>query len=106
MKPSFAQAVPSDRPFRMVEGTIRTGLLVYEDTTGQRVSVPNIWYNQPVEWRINAALFYADCAHETVERFRASRIAWQRDMAQRAAKSEARLRALADEMRNSGKILM
>lgn len=51
---ALKQSLDRTRPFDLVSGSIRTHQLCYRYTdTNELVRVPNVWYNQPVAWRID-----------------------------------------------------
>ena len=64
----FAQQRPADFTLLVYPPTERqnfSGQLVYQHpTTGERVKVPNIWYNQPLSWQAKYAEFLAERCEE------------------------------------------
>ncbi|MBU6355792.1 MAG: hypothetical protein KJS79_03535 [Rhodospirillales bacterium] len=70
-QPRFMQSIPPGE-WKLAQGnSASAGQLIYANPEGQRVAVPNIWYNQPVEWNIEAMLFYARRAEEQAVRLEA-----------------------------------
>lgn len=112
-EPTFEQSVPPDGNWALVGPyDKRSGILTYEHReTGQRITVPNVWYNQPVEARIETMEWYAarhdeceaTCLAEA-ERFPSTRKR-RLEQAEQARSCAKRLRDLADEMRRTGKVL-
>ena len=102
--PTFQQNLP-DNP-KLVKGDKLSGQLLYENTvTGLRYLVPNVWYNQPVERRVDAMRFYA-------KRHLACAVYWDNStapcallMAKKMKASAERCNALADEMEDTGEVL-
>lgn len=106
LDPAFAQSLPEGHGWQF-QGHRNGGLHYVDPATGAESVVPNIWYNQPVDWQVRAARWNADRARERAERLRgepfpkpwiASDIRQQEEMA-------ARLDRLADEMERRGKVL-
>src|SRR3546814_5907167 len=65
----FRQSLGDREGWVLDEGDKVSGALVYRK--GDEVAVvPNIWYNQPVEWRIEAMLWQAERARNSAERLR------------------------------------
>ena len=62
--PRFMQGLPPDRTWALVAGDKYAPNLLYRDADGAEALVPNVWYNQPQEWRDEAARFYAERADE------------------------------------------
>jgi hypothetical protein len=60
--PVFQQSIDAGRPHTLLTKDVRvSGSLEYRyDDTGQRVSVPNIWYNQCYQTRVAAINSQAD----------------------------------------------
>jgi hypothetical protein len=57
----FMQGFNTYRAHRLLDSGKRSSCLVYRLLdTGEEVQVPNIWYNQPVEWRIRAMRWYIE----------------------------------------------
>src|SRR3546814_18170025 len=63
----FRQSLGDREGWVLDEGDKVSGALVYRK--GEEVAVvPNIWYNQPVEWRIEAMIWPAERARNSAER--------------------------------------
>jgi hypothetical protein len=111
-EPTFEQSVPPDGNWALVGPyDKRSGQLAYQNESGEQIAVPNVWYNQPVEARIEAMEWYAarhdeceaTCLAEA-ERFPSNR-KLRLEQAEQARRCAKRLRHLADEMRRTGKVL-
>lgn len=68
--PAFEQSVDVSRPHTLLTINTRAhGSLLYRyDDTGEAVTVPNIWYNQPYLTRVGAVLYEADRRDEFATR--------------------------------------
>ncbi|MDX5370354.1 MAG: hypothetical protein LPL29_13360 [Alphaproteobacteria bacterium] len=66
----FHQSIPGDmRGWQLVDGGKWDGSLVWQEhATGRKVRVPNIWYNQTVEMRIEAMEHSIASMQENIER--------------------------------------
>lgn len=84
----------------------QSGCLVYRRGDETAV-VPNIWYNQPVAWRIKAMEFAAERARERAAALRADPFpkAWAADDIRRQEEQARRLDGLAREMARTGKVI-
>lgn len=107
----FEQTVPRDGKWTLLNNDKNAGQLFYRNVdTGKVITVPSIWYNQPVEWRIEYALFMAERAEETAKNIRlaiavGSRYMYDSD-ARRNEQQAVRLREKAQEMRETGQVLL
>ena len=102
----FAQNIPDRDNWVLVRSDIHSGSLIYQHgETSQRICVPNIWYNQPVAWRVDSMRFYAQRAAECAERTRASVTPWAETEARKADRRQRDLLALAKEMEATRKVL-
>lgn len=102
---NFKQAKPKNIVWTLVEGDKRSGQLRYKSDT-ETIVVPNIWYNQPVEWRIEIMRFYADCNREGARRLR--KFPTNERNLERAAFNDQKARELDDlaaRMAATGEIL-
>lgn len=82
------------------------GKLIYASAeTGERVAVPNIWYNQSGATRAKALRFSAENCDRQAARHRLDAKPWSETEAKRAEADAARLRSLADECERTGKAL-
>src|SRR3546814_5817669 len=79
------------------------GRLVYH-RAGEFATVPNIHYNQPAAWRIDALRWQADSNDERARSHdeAAGREPWRAHEAKMAREQAARLRAMADAMERDG----
>jgi hypothetical protein len=106
-RPNFHQALPSDRNWTLLtDDGKRAGQLEYADDEGVRIIVPNIWYNQPVAWRIE---FYLFCIVQSEARLDFHEHRNKDRNAVHFASEERRqldrLRQLVKKMETTGKVL-
>lgn len=102
----FRQSLGDREGWVLDEGDKVSGALVYRK--GDEVAVvPNIWYNQPVEWRIEAMLWQAERARNSAERLRKDPFLkdYDRHKIKDHERTASRLEALAAEMQTTGKVL-
>lgn len=96
----FSQSAPAGSI--LAEGDKFSPTLVYVTADGTSFEVPNIWYNQPAEWRVEVFRFYAsqhdDAANRQERAGDLKKAEWLRVLA-------AKCRSLADEMEKTGKTL-
>lgn len=81
LREDFAQSLDRSRPHELVLRTVKGKPLdgtrqhslqyVYLDT-GETVTVPNAWYNQPVAWRVNWWEFEEERTRRSLELARAT----------------------------------
>lgn len=103
--PTFKQTLP-DGDWVLDLASRASGQLIYvEKVTGRTVLVPNVWYNQPVEWRIEVMRFYAERSAGNAFKLRQQREPWAQTEAANSERQADRLNALADEMTRTGKVL-
>lgn len=90
----------------LLQGSKRTNNLLYQDnTTDKQYLVPNIWYNQPVDWRIEAIQWSADRAADKAAVIRAEKDRfWEGSYRDMVALSK-RLQVMADEMKRTRKVI-
>ena len=93
----FEQDIP-DGEWSLSVGDRTTPRLVYSNNRGSSVQVPNVPYNQPIEWRIETMEFYADCADEEALRLLQLR---HNERAEARYAAAERHRKAAAVMRNS-----
>lgn len=103
------QSIDPARPHTLLTGDIRrSGSLVYRyDDTGETVSVPNIWYNQPFDARVSVVRWDAEKQAEHAAQIKKyppfglspSAVA---DLARRYLERAARIRAEAARMEAAG----
>lgn len=101
----FQQSVPKNGSWELTAGDKRSSHLQYGNGS-ETLLVPNIWYNQPVQWRIEAMHFYAARFREGAQALRKFP-ANSRNL-ERAAfndRQARRLDDLADHMAATGKVL-
>jgi hypothetical protein len=74
MNPNFEQCIDVNRPHTLLtENTQHCGSLLYRyNDTGESVTVPNIWYNQTYQVRVQSLLFEAARTQEMGEKFMAN----------------------------------
>jgi hypothetical protein len=63
MTKHFEQQRPAEFT-RLVHGSKFTGQLIYANQSGETVYVPNVWYNQPLEWQAEYQDFQSTQAAE------------------------------------------
>lgn len=103
----FTQCVDRDQPLLLVQGNKKTGTILWRNTTtGEEFLTPNIWYNQPVEWRIEAMNFESEQARKIALKLRIEKAyrGWRED-ADAAVERSIRCLNLAEEMARTGKVL-
>jgi hypothetical protein len=97
LDPRFAQTLPDDRAWTLMTPSNKVMDLLYrDDTTGEEVLVPSIWYNQPVAWRIQ---YLRNCAERSRRRaavWRQSKDTWAPTMVADMEREAAELDATAD----------
>jgi hypothetical protein len=102
----FRQGLQDIDEWSLLDGDKTSGVLTYRK--GDEVAVvPNIWYNQPVERRIEAMLWYAARERERIVTLQSDPFPkpWLDSMIASAERSAARLENLAEQMRATGKVL-
>jgi hypothetical protein len=103
---AFQQMRPDGAEWHHVDPDPRAGQVVFRNAeTGAEIACPSVWYNQPVEWRAKAMEFYAARNDECAKHWQTSADAWAPDQVAFFRAQSKRLRALADEMRATGKVL-
>ena len=82
------------------------GALVYRKGDDVAV-VPDIWYNQPVEWRIKAMLWQAERSRARADKMRNDPFLkdYDRHRIEDAEKTAVRLEELAAKMQATGEVL-
>jgi hypothetical protein len=110
MRPDFVQALDVTRPHTLLtENTRHSGFLESRcDDTGEMVLVPNIWYNQTYQVRVEAIRWDARIAEEQAERNEkypplGMSQAAAADMVRRFRERAARIRAEADRVEAAGR---
>lgn len=105
MYPNFAQVLDIHRPHTLLTTNARrSGVLEYRyDDTQETVIVPNIWYNQTWQTRVEAIRFDAFLAEEQAQKYeknppRGVTPKMAADIARRYRKRAARIRSEADRM--------
>lgn len=115
----FAQGLDRTRPLTLVPGQKRKGSLVWRyDDSQELVTVPDIWYNQPVEWRIEAATWQVKAIREAHSQrkanppadmnagtFYTAGEAWQAALTEDLQRIAA-LEALISQMQATGNVLV
>lgn len=102
----FRQSLGDPIGWRLVEGDKTTGTLRYQK--GEEIAVvPNIWYNQPVVWRIQAMLWNADRARERIDTLCSDPFPkpWHNQKIASAQAQVKSLEGLAEQMKATGKVL-
>jgi hypothetical protein len=116
-QPKFQQSLPKDGEFELLTSDAkRSGSLLYRDVkTGKEILVPNVWYNQPVEWSIKAAESYIADNEGRLDYWRKGQqqalVSGRTGLSQglqieQLERSTRRLKDLVDEMRRTGKPAM
>lgn len=109
----FRQTIPGFGKWTLVGKFNKSaGVLKYADEDGQTITVPNIWYNQPVEVRIE---FYRVQAHEARQRAThliaehrhgpSATTPWAEAAIQGALTTAERCDAIANEMERTRKVI-
>lgn len=103
----FCQCIDRNRELKLVAGDKFTGILLWLDTkSGEEFLVPSLWYNQPVEWRIEAMKFQAERSRENARKIRQDKThSWWRSDEQAALDTAKKLLSIAEKMRKTGKVL-
>lgn len=91
LHPDFQQSIPKSATIRLIEGDEKSSTLLWEDK-GTRYFVPNVPYNQPIEWRID---YYQTMAG--IYRQSADELRHRPEMAKTALESAARYQSVADD---------
>ncbi len=82
------------------------GALAYRhNATGETILVPSIWYNQPLEWRIDGMAYVAARTTESARRQAADGKPWSRSLAAQQLRSARRCINLARAMKATGQVL-
>lgn len=109
MNPNFSQCLDKTRPHTLLtKNSKRMGCLTYRyDDTGDEALVPNIWYNQTYQIRVEAVRWDAGQMIERAVRYETEpplgMAKWQSDqIAQRYRARAARIYAEADRMEAAG----
>lgn len=102
----FVQTVPRNQNMRLMVGNNHNHQLLWVDgATGQQYLVPNIWYNQPVEWRIKAMDFTHERLCEQAKRIRRGKEhGWEREE-QRVIEQANRTLGIKKKMEATGEVI-
>lgn len=110
MRSDFSQALDFTRPHTLLtENSKRSGNLEYRyDDTGESTLVPNIWYNQTYQVRVEAIRWDAKLADERAAQYDRNPPFGMHpdaaaDIARRYRERATRIRAEADKMEVAGK---
>ena len=104
--PNFMQSLPKNGAWVLVDGNYKSGQLLYRDSvTGAEALVPSIWYNQPVAWRIDMAIYRAERAEASAARLRLSPDRWAQHQAGDMARSAIAQWAMVEHMKATGEVM-
>lgn len=111
MRPNFSQSIDTSRPHTLLtENMKRSGTLEYRyDDTLETVLVPNVWYNQTWQVRVEAVRFDATRADEQAQKYEKNppygmTAQMAADIARRYRERAVRIRAEADRMAAAAKV--
>jgi hypothetical protein len=101
--PDFLQSLPAQGRWILLNPDKSAGLLKYKDAeTGKEVSVPSIWYNQPVQWRIDYFEFCIARIHDSIARHLKMPCPWTPHQIAESKQQIARLQRGVDHMKRTG----
>jgi len=103
----FCQTLNRNQPLALVQGNARSGELLWRNPeTAEEFLVPNIWYNQPVEWRIRAMKEQYENSRRRAAKIRELKLDkyWESDSESIFEVGDRSL-ALAEKMKRTGKVI-
>jgi len=103
----FCQTLNRNQPLELVQGNSKNGELLWRNTeTAEEFLVPNVWYNQPVEWRIQHMKYEYECSRRRAAKIRELKLDkyWESN-SERILEAGDRSLVLAEKMERSGEVI-
>lgn len=102
MARTFYQSLPEGRTWTLLTDDKKVGQLVYRDQDGEEALVPSIWYNQPIQWRIDYFRFCVQRDRRLAANWLTSKDTWGPRQAADLNKQADRLADQIAEMERTG----